>query len=211
MPDFLLSPEIADLLQSYGLWVLFAVVAAESFGVPLPGETVLMSAALYAGSTGELGIVQVVLVAAAAAILGDNLGYLIGRSVGLKLLQRYGRYLHLNDDRVALGRYLFRRHGGKIVFFGRFIAFLRAFAAILAGINRMSWPRFLLMNALGGLAWAALVGGGAYVFGETVRTVTGPVGLLLLTAALAVLATGLVFFHRYEKELIARMRAAEQG
>src|SRR6266478_8023707 len=155
----------------------------ESMAVPMPGETALVTAALYAGSTHRIGILPVVIVAAAAAIVGDNIGYLIGRSIGLRLIVRYGRYVRLDEARLKVGQYLFLRHGGKIVFFGRFVAFLRAFAALLAGINRMSWPHFLMMNALGGLCWASLFGGAAYLFGAQVKRVTGPASLLLLLAA----------------------------
>src|SRR5690348_14818315 len=149
---------IQHLLSTYGLWVLFAGVMLESMGVPVPGETTLISAALYAGATGALGVAPVVLVASVAAIVGDNIGYGIGRTVGLRLLVRYGRYIRLDEERLRVGQYLFLRHGGKIVFFGRFIALLRTFAALLAGANRMRWSRFLAMNALGGVCWATLFG-----------------------------------------------------
>ena len=139
----------------------------------MPGETALVTAALYAGSTHQIGIASVVLVAAMAAIIGDNIGYLIGRSIGIRLVVRYGGYVRLNEPRLKVGQYLFLRHGGKIVFFGRFVAFLRTFAALLAGVNRMSWPHFLIMNALGGICWASLFGGGAYLFGEQMKRVPG--------------------------------------
>ena len=207
-----LSPTwMQDLIAGYGLWVLFFVVMLESMGVPVPGETALVTAALYAGSTHRIDIVSVVLVAAAGAMIGDNIGYLIGRSIGVRLLVRYGRYIRLNETRLKVGQYLFRRHGGKIVFFGRFVAFLRAFAAVLAGANRMPWPHFLLMNGLGGICWASLFGGGAYLFGEQIKRVAGPVGLLLLVAAIGLAVAGLVFFRRHEKDLEQRAEAALPG
>lgn len=205
----LLSPSlIQNLIHAYGLWVLFGVVMFESMGVPLPGETALVAASIYAGSTHQLGIIQVIAVAAAAAIVGDNIGYLIGRTVGYRLLLRYGGYLHLDRRRLLVGRYLFLRHGGKIVFFGRFVAFLRAFAALLAGVNHMAWPHFLLMNAVGGICWAALFGGGAYLLGEKIRTVAGPTSLVFLALAAGLLVAGSIFFRRNEKELEARACAA---
>ncbi len=207
-----LSPTwIQGLIQAYGLWVLFTLVMLESMGIPMPGETALVTAALYAGSTHQIGIVSVVLVAATAAIIGDNFGYLIGRSIGIRLVARYGRYVRLDEPRLKVGQYLFLRHGGKIVFFGRFVAFLRTYAALLAGINRMSWPHFLLMNALGGICWASLFGGGAYLFGAQVKRVTGPASLLLLLAALGLTAAGIVFFRRHERELEQRAEAALPG
>jgi membrane protein DedA with SNARE-associated domain len=207
----ILSPTwIQDLIQAYGLWVLFAVVMFESMGIPMPGETALVTAALYAGSTHQIGILPVVIVAATAAVAGDNIGYLIGRSIGLRLIVRYGRYIHLNEARLRVGEYLFLRHGGKIVFFGRFVAFLRAFAAVLAGANRMRWPHFLIMNGLGGICWAVLFGGGAYLFGETITQVAGPIGLLLLIAAIGLAVAGVIFFRHHEKELEERASTALQ-
>ena len=200
-----------DLIQAYGLWVLFIVVTLESMGVPMPGETALVTTALYAGSTHQIDIISVVLVAATGAIIGDNMGYLIGRSIQLRLLVRYGRYIRLDQARLKVGQYLFRRHGGKIVFFGRFVAFLRTFAAVLAGANRMPWPHFLLMNALGGLCWASIFGGGAYLFGEQITRVAGPVSFLLLVVAIGLVAAGIVFFRRHERELEQRAEAALPG
>ena len=139
----------------------------ESAGVPLPGETALLLAAVYAGATGQLDITIVIACAAIAAILGDNFGYWVGRQFGVKLLERYGRYIHLTRSRLALGQYLFAKHGGKIVFFGRFIAFMRVFAALLAGANKYAWGPFLAYNAAGGIVWALVMGLGAYLFGNT--------------------------------------------
>ena len=187
------------------------LVMLESAGVPLPGETALVSAALYAGSTHDISIVAVVLVAATAAIVGDNFGYLIGRSIGIRLVARYGKYVRLDEPRLKVGQYVFLRHGGKIVFFGRFVAFLRAYAALLAGVNRMSWPHFLVMNALGGFCWAALFGGGAYLFGAQVKRVSGPVGLLLLVTVVGLAVAGFFFFRHHEKELVQRAEAAFPG
>ena len=205
----LLSPAtLHHLVHTYGLWVLFAVVMLESMGVPMPGETALVSAALYAGATHRIELLHVVSVATIAAIIGDNIGYLIGRSLGLKLLTRYGGRIGLDEGRLKVGQYLFLKHGGKIVFFGRFIAFLRAFAAVLAGANRMAWPHFVAMNAAGGICWALLFGGGAYFFGERIKAVAGPVSLLILFAAVCILIASLRFFRRNEKELEARARAA---
>jgi membrane protein DedA with SNARE-associated domain len=207
-----LSPTwMHELIAAYGLWVLFFVVMLESMGVPVPGETALVTTALYAGSTHRIDIVSVVLVAAAGAMIGDNIGYLIGRSIGVRLLVRYGRYIRLDETRLKVGQYLFLRHGGKIVFFGRFVAFLRAFAAVLAGANRMPWPYFLLMNGLGGICWASLFGAGAYLFGEQIKRVAGPAGLLLLVAAIGLALAGIVFFRRHERELEQRAEAALPG
>ena len=208
----ILSPDtLHHLLHTYGLWALFTVVALESVGVPLPGEAALLAASLYAGSTHQLDIVAVVLVAATGAILGDNVGYLIGRRVGAPLVARWGRYVGLHEARLKVGQYLFLRHGGKIVFFGRFVALLRTFAALLAGINRMHWSHFLLMNALGGLCWATLVGSGAYLFGAEMKRVTGPLSMVLLIVGIVCVIGGLFFFRRHERELERRAEAALPG
>jgi membrane protein DedA with SNARE-associated domain len=204
----LASMQTTGLIQAYGLWALFALVMLESVGIPLPGETAVVTAALYAGSTHQIGIISVVSVTATAAIIGDNVGYLIGRSVGLPLLMRYGRYIRLNERRLKVGQYLFLRHGGKIVFFGRFVAILRTFSAILAGANLMNWPRFLMMNALGGMCWASLFGGGAYLFGEQMKRVAGPASFLLLVVAIGLLAVGVISFRHYGEEMERRAEAA---
>jgi membrane protein DedA with SNARE-associated domain len=141
---------INHLLQSYGYYAVFVFIALESLGIPLPGETTLIAAAIYAGSTGHLNIVVVFLVAAAAAVLGDNAGYWIGRSGGQRLVNRYGRFVRLDATKMKIGRYLFARHGGKVVFFGRFVTVLRTYAAFLAGLNTMHWRRFTAFNAAGG-------------------------------------------------------------
>jgi len=200
-----------DLIQNYGLWVLFTAVMLESMGIPMPGETAVVTAAIYAGSTQQISVTSIVLVAATAAIIGDNIGYLIGRSIGIRLLARYGKYIRLNETRLKVGQYLFLRHGGKIVFFGRFVALLRTYAALLAGANRMNWPHFLIMNALGGICWAILFGGGAYLFGEEVKRVAGPVSFLLLVSAIGLVAAGITFFRHHEKELEQRAEAAFPG
>ena len=197
--------------MKYGSLAVAGVVCLESMGLPLPGEAILIAAAIYAGKTGQLGIYQVIAAASAGAIVGDNIGYWIGREIGFRLLVRYGSYVGLTEPRIKVGQYLFQRHGGKIVFFGRFVAFLRTYAALLAGMNRMSWPHFLLMNALGGICWATLFGGGAYLFGAQVKRVTGPASLLLLLAAIGLTAAGILFFRRHEKELEQRAAAAFPG
>lgn len=208
MFDFLSPAWVQDLIQTYGLWVMFGIIMFESMGLPLPGETVLVTTALYSGTRHQISILLVVSVAALAAIIGDNLGYLIGRSIGLRFLVRYGHYIGLHERRLKLGQYLFLRHGGKIVFFGRFVAVLRTLAALLAGANLMRWPHFLLMNAFGGICWATVFGFGAYLLGEQIKRVAGPVGLIMLGVAVIFVIAGFVFFRQHEKELEERADAA---
>ncbi len=209
----LFSPDLLhDLMATYGLWVLFVIVLLECMGVPMPGETALVSAAIYAGTTHRISIVTVIAVAAAAAIIGDNLGYLIGRTIGFRLLLRHGRYIRLHEPRLKVGQFLFLRHGGKIVFFGRFVALLRTYSALLAGVNRMPWPHFLLMNALGGIVWATVFGVGAYVFGKQVAELGGGiVSVLLLIGAVVAVIAGMIFFRHHEEELIKQAEIAIPG
>jgi membrane protein DedA with SNARE-associated domain len=155
----IVDPALAErLLATYGYAAIFAMVMLESAGIPLPGETILVSASIYAGTTGALNIRFVIAAAAAGAILGDNIGFWVGRTFGQRLLSRWGHLIGLDERKLKLGQYLFMQHGGKIVFFGRFIALLRAFAAILAGVNRLSPFRFFMWNAAGGIVWASVFG-----------------------------------------------------
>src|SRR5438132_4245793 len=198
------AQNLLHLLATYGYWAVFVFIAIESMGIPFPGETTLLVAAIYAGTTHRLSILLVIVAAASGAILGDNLGFIIGRVGGYRLLRRYGRYIRLDERKLKLGQYLFMKHGGKVVFFGRFVAVLRAWAAFLAGTNRMPWPGFLLFNALGGIVWATLFGLGGYLLGDNVHRLTGPVGAVALVLAVLVIIAFLVFLrrneHRWEEE-----------
>jgi membrane protein DedA with SNARE-associated domain len=212
--EFLSAAPMRQLIENYGLAAVFGVVALESFGIPLPGETALVAAALYAGSNHTshvLGIIPVIAVAAAGATAGGSLGYVLGRAVGLRLLIRYGKYIWLNERRLKLGQYLFLTHGGKIVFFGRFVALLRTFASLLAGANRMGSRRFLLMNALGAAGWAALLGVGAYLFGRGIERVAGPISILVLIGVAVAIVVAFLFIRRHEKELEDRAELALPG
>jgi membrane protein DedA with SNARE-associated domain len=145
-------PSLDSLLHQYGYAAVFVGVMLESTGLPLPGESLMIAAAIYVAMTHQLNIFILIPVAAAAAICGDQIGYLIGRWIGFRALTRWGTKLGLSDERLELGRFLFRRYGGRVVFFGRFVAFLRTFAALLAGANKMPWHTFLVWNSLGGMA-----------------------------------------------------------
>jgi membrane protein DedA with SNARE-associated domain len=202
---------VQQLIQAYGLWALFIVIMLECLGIPLPGETALVVASLYAGSTHNLGVMWIVLVAATAAIVGDNLGYLIGRSIGIPLILRYGRYVGLNEPRLKVGQFLFMQHGGKIVFFGRFIAVLRTYSALLAGVNLMQWPHFLLMNAAGGVCWASLFAFGAYFMGIHFTRIASPVALILPCGVLVAIGAAFYFFRSHEKKIEQQAAEALSG
>jgi membrane protein DedA with SNARE-associated domain len=197
--------------MKYGSLAVAGVVGLESMGLPLPGEAVLIAAAIYAGKTGELSIVQVIAAASAGAIVGDNIGYWIGREIGFRLLVRYGSYIGLTEPRIKVGQYLFQRHGGNIVFFGRFIALLRVLAALLAGVNRMSWPRFFFANAAGAIVWATVFGLGAYILGQDIEHLTKPAALALAGAGVAALIAWVLFLHSHREELEAEAERALPG
>ncbi|MEE7469441.1 hypothetical protein MOF8_23505 [Methylobacterium oryzae] len=209
--SFLHDLPIADLIAHYGYLAIFVIITLESAGLPLPGETVLLTSAAYAGSTGNINIAVVVAIAATAAILGDNAGYWVGRRWGLPLLLRKGHLIGLDHGRLKLGQYLFRRHGGKIVFFGRFTAMLRAYAAVLAGVNKLDARRFMAFNALGGVAWASIMGFGAYLCGRSIENVMGPVGLGLLAFVLLGAVALWLFMRRHEARLMVAAEAAIPG
>ncbi|KMO27517.1 DedA family protein [Methylobacterium aquaticum] len=208
---FLHDLPVADLISHYGYGAIFLIVTLESAGVPMPGETVLISAAVYAGSTGQLQIGLVVLAAALAAIIGDNFGYWVGRRWGMPLLLKHGGKIALDQRRLKLGQYLFRRHGGKIVFFGRFTAMLRAYAALLAGVNQFDARRFFLYNAAGGIAWASLMGFGAYLCGRSIEHVVGPIGLALLAIVVLGGIALWLFVRRHEARLTREAELAIPG
>ncbi len=196
-----MSPHEAHLVAHAGYGAIVLAIGIESLGVPFPGEAALLAAAIYAGSTHELNIALVIAAAAAGAIIGGIVGFWIGREIGFHALPKYGRYIGLNERRIRLGQYLFLRHGGKVVFFGRFVALLRALASFLAGANRMSWPRFLTFNAAGAIVWATLYGVGAYVFGKEIHRMIGPLGAGLGVIALVLIVAGFIFLKRNEKRL----------
>ncbi|MBB4197360.1 membrane protein DedA with SNARE-associated domain [Rhodoblastus sphagnicola] len=202
---------IKPLIAQHAYLAVFCIVALESSGLPLPGETALVLAAMFAGATGLIDIKLVIVLAAAGAILGDNLGFLAGRRFGLPLLLNHGHRLGLGDERIKLGQYLFAHHGAKIVFFGRFIALLRIFAAFLAGVNRYSWGQFLFYNASGGIIWALVFGLGGYAFGDAFERVAGPLGKITLGCVVIGIFVGWWLIHTQEQKFIARAVKAYPG
>jgi undecaprenyl-diphosphatase len=192
-----------------GYLVLFALVAGESAGVPVPGETALITAGVLAAH-GRLTIELVIVVAAVGAIVGDNIGYLIGRSGGRQLLERPGPFAKHRRDILRHGEPFFARHGPKAVFLGRWVAGLRIAAAWLAGINRMHWLTFAFWNALGGLAWATSVGLLAYHLGPAAEQIFKTVGVVgVAVAVLAIVA--FLTWRRLRNSPSARRRPADRA
>ena len=209
--DWISLEHLRHLISAYGYWSVAVIVALESMGLPLPGETVLVVAALYAATHHDTSIAGVIASAAAGAIVGDNVGYWLGREFGYRLLLRYGAYIRLSHERIKLGQYLFLRHGGKVVFFGRFIPILRILAGILAGMNRMPWRRFLLANAAGALLWSVVLGTSAYAFGRALLRVTGPLAIGLCVIGAGLLCAAGLFVRAHEAELKAQAERALPG
>ena len=180
---------IIDIPPNVGYAAVFGLIAIETMGIPVPGETALIAAALLAHD-GQLDIVPLTVLAAAAAIVGDNIGFAIGRRGGRRLFLAPGP---LHEHRLKLlehGEPFFAKHGPKAVFLGRWVSGLRIASAWLAGINRMAWPTFLFWNALGGIAWACSISLGVYFLGhvaEEVISTAGPAALALGVMALIVL------------------------
>jgi len=185
---------VTHFIQDYGLLFLFAIVCLESAGAWLPGETALIAAAIYA-SNGHLSITGVIAVAAVAAIIGDNIGYWLGREGGRRLLYRYGLLARFADRVLPPAERFFERHGGKAVFFARFFGGVRVTGAWMAGITRMSWWKFLFWNALGGIVWAIGVGVIAFYGGHAAADVIEEYGLYGGIAVVVIVAAGLVGFH----------------
>ena len=202
---------ISDLIASYGYWAVFVLVGVESLGIPLPGETALITAGIYAGHTHRLSPWLIFVVAAAGAIIGDNIGYWIGDEGGYRLARRYGPKVRLDERKLKIARYLFDRHGGKVVFFGRFVSVLRAYAAFLAGTNKMRWRWFVVANASGGIIWAGIYTLAAYLAGNMLKQVSGILDWVLIGVAVVAIVAIVVLIRRQTDRLAARAEAAYPG
>lgn len=194
---------VDHLVEVAGYPLLFVLVMSESGGVPIPGETALITAAVLA-SRGKLQIEWVIALAATGAIVGDNIGYLIGRKGGRWLLERPGRFHRQRREVLRIGEPFFERHGPKAVFFGRFVLGLRVWASWLAGATRMHWRSFVLWNALGGICWATGIGLLAYFLGSSAGNAIEAFGIYGLVAAVLAIVGAIVLHRRgrrHEREL----------
>jgi membrane protein DedA with SNARE-associated domain len=206
-----LTHHLTSLIAAYGSWLVAGIIALECIGIPLPGETILVAAAIYAGSTQELSIWSVIVAAILGGIAGNLVAFWIGRRFGYGLLLRYGSYIHMNESRIKIGQYLFLRYGSKVVFFARFVPVLRSVAGFLAGANYMPWRSFMFANVTGAIAWVSMDCLAAYYLGREVAELAGPVGMALGAAfvvALVLLGTLLV---RREKDLGVEAERALPG
>ena len=190
-----------DAHSQLALLLMFVLLALESFGLPLPGETALIACAVLA-SQGALPLAWVIVVAILAAVIGDNLGYWVARRGGRQLLYRYRLTHRYAEQYLPRGERFFARHGGKAVFLGRFVAVLRVTAAWCAGLSRMHWWRFLAWNAAGGIVWATGVGLIAYYLGDAAAHAIGRYGLFAAGGALVLAGLGYLIVRRLERRVI---------
>ena len=189
---------LTHLLDLWGYPIVALFVAIESSGIPFPGETMLLVAATYAGA-GHLRIPWVIAAAAIGAIVGDNLGYTAGRFGGRALVERYGGYVRIRPERLDRAERFFQQYVDRTVFFGRFVAVLRAWVAFLAGTNRMPWPRFLVFNAAGGIVWATVYGLLGYFLGHNsplLHRIVNLLGVGGIVVAVVVVLVAFVLWRR---------------
>jgi membrane protein DedA with SNARE-associated domain len=168
LPGFLNA--LSSPLQHYGLWVIFLLIMLEDFGIPVPGETILIAGAIYAGA-GRLNIVAVGIVGFIAAIIGDNIGFAIGHFGGRALALRWGKYVFLTEERLDKAQAFFDRRGAIVITFARFVEGLRQANGIIAGITGMHWRRFLVFNALGAALWVGTWVSLGYLAGDHITTI----------------------------------------
>src|SRR3984957_19688180 len=182
-----------ELIHQYGALIVFVLVFLESIGLPLPGEAILVSAAIFAGTTQDISIALVLLFAVLGAIFGSIIGFWIGSRFGYPLLVRYGSYIGLTETRIKISQYLFQRQGMPVVLVARFVAVLRSVVGFIAGANRMPFAKFMIANSAGAVVWALFYGLGAYYFGKGVEEF----------ARAVVVVSMIVYWRRKEQELAA--------
>ena len=202
---------IGSIIESYGYPAVFGLVTAESIGIPLPAETALIVAAIYAGQTHRMSPWLLWLVAAAAAVVGDNIGFWIGDKGGYALARRFGPKVHLDERKLKTARYLFDQHGAKVVFFGRFVSILRAYAAFLAGVSKMHWRTFFVANASGGIIWAAIYTWAAYFAGNAFERASKTVNLVLLIGGAVAIIVALFLVRKQFGKYADRAEEAYPG
>ena len=209
LPGFLNA--LSSPLEHYGLWAILTFVLLEDFGIPVPGETVLIAGAVFAGS-GRLNIVAVGVIGFIAAVVGDNIGYAIGRFGGRVLVERWGKYVFLTPERLDKAEAFFQRHGGKIITIARFIEGLRQANGIIAGITHMHWLRFVAFNALGAALWVGTWVSVGYFAGQHITTIYNAITRYSLYVAIAAVVLIAAWIgYRLRKRYKARVARLTQG
>ncbi|MCW3063921.1 MAG: hypothetical protein JWN32_1093 [Solirubrobacterales bacterium] len=211
MPAPTVASILDTLLSNFGYLAVFALVGMESLGVPVPGETMLITAAIYAGATHNLTIGGVIGAAIAGAIIGDNIGFALGYKGGYPLLLRHGARLHVDERHLKVARYMFDGYGGKVVFFGRFVSILRTYAAFLAGVSHMHWRRFFVYNAAGGVVWSVAFALAGYYGQAAFKQLSTPIDVALAAAAVVAIVWVVLFVRRHADRLAAVAEQAYPG
>lgn len=201
-------PDISQIISDYGPWAIFVLVLIEDFGIPVPGETALISAALLA-SQGKLPIIWLLVAAWLGAVIGDNIGYAIGRFGGRRLVLHYGARVGITDQRLARVERFFAHRGGAIVIVARFFVGLRQLNGIVAGIACMPSPRFVLFNAIGAALWVGVWGFGIYWFGQHFRDALERFGPIVLYTVGGVAAAAILIYLIWR--FVYRRRAGRSG
>lgn len=201
---------VSHLVETFGYPLLFLAVMAESSGVPIPGETALITAAVLA-SGGKLQIELVIAIAAAGAIVGDNIGYLIGRRGGRWMLERPGRFQSQRRQALQNGEVFFERHGPKAVFLGRFVLGLRVWASWLAGATHMRWRSFVFWNALGGICWATAIGLLAYFLGHAAGNAIEAFGIYGLVAVIIAVGGAFLAHRRHRRRTSEELKRGDSA
>jgi membrane protein DedA with SNARE-associated domain len=197
--------QLAEFVSNYGVWMVAAFIALESIGLPLPAEAALIAAAFFAARTHDIDIWSLIAAGIVAAILGEMVGFWIGRRVGHQLLLRYGTRVGFTEERIRIGQWLFVRFGGRFVFIARFLPFLRNIAAVLAGTNSMAQHSFYFASATAAAAWIIIYGLSAYSFGGAFANLASPAAVVL-----GLLATP-VLILRYERSLLVKVEREFPG
>jgi membrane protein DedA with SNARE-associated domain len=194
LPGFLNA--LSSPLQHYGLWAIFLLIMLEDFGIPAPGETILIAGAVYAGA-GQLNVVAVGICGFIAAIIGDNIGFAIGHFGGRALALRWGKYVFLTEERLDKAEAFFDRRGAIVITFARFVEGLRQANGIIAGITGMHWLRFLIFNAIGAALWVGTWVSLGYFAGNHIGTIYHYINLYsyYVLIALGVLILGYIAWH----------------
>ena len=205
-----MAQELTPLIANYGVWVVAGFIALESLGLPLPAEAALIAAAFFAAKTNQLNIWALIAAGIGAAIVGEIVGFWIGRVFGHQLLATCGGRLGLTKERMKVGQWLFAQYGGAFVFTARFLPFLRNIAAVLAGTNQMGQYAFYFASGTAAIVWVMVYGLAAYALGEAFVTLASPVALSLgFTTGLLILGVPTLIM-RYEKQLIAKTERASR-
>ena len=198
-------------ISAYGGLFVGGMITLETMGIPVPGETALITAAVLAGTRQDLNIWSVVIVGVLGAICGNLVAFSIGRYFGHHFLRRHGSWIRLTPSRLKIGQYLFLRHGGKFVFFARFVPLLRSIAGILAGANDMRFDRFLIATVAGAVIWIGVDCTAAYFLGHELKRVAAWAGIVIGALVVLVALALVLITSRYENELALRAERALPG